>query len=44
MAFYKVIISKVAYVQAYDEEEAVEKAIQEDYIFMDENVEDVEPF
>lgn len=43
MSFYKVIISKVAYVQAYDEEEAVEKAIQKDYIFMDENVEDVEP-
>ena len=41
--YYKVIISKVAYVRAADEEEAREMAIQEDYIFADEEVSNVEP-
>ena len=43
MNYYKVIFSKVAYVKASDEEEARNMAIDEDYIFMDENVEAVEP-
>lgn len=41
--YYKVIISKVAYVRAADEEEAREMAMQEDYIFADEEVSNVEP-
>ena len=43
MPFYKVIFSKVAYVQANDEDEASIRAMEEDYIFIDENVEVVEP-
>ena len=43
MNYYKVIFSKVAYVMASDEEEARNMAMDEDYIFMDENVEAVEP-
>ena len=43
MNYYKVIFSKVAYVKASDEEEARDMAIDEDYIFMDENVIAVEP-
>ena len=41
--YYKVIITKVAYVRAADEEEARELAMQEDYIFADEEVATVEP-
>ena len=43
MNYYKVIFSKVAYVKASDEEEARNMAMDEDFIFMDENVEAVEP-
>ena len=43
MKYYKVIFSKVAYVKASDEEEARSIAMDEDYIFMDEEVVDVEP-
>ncbi len=43
MNYYKVIFSKVAYVKASDEEEARNMAMDEDYIFMDENVKAVEP-
>ena len=43
MNYYKVIFSKVAYVKATDEEEARDMAMDEDYIFMDEDVVAVEP-
>ena len=43
MNYYKVIFSKVAYVKASDEEEAQAMAMDEDYIFMDEDVVAVEP-
>ena len=43
MNYYKVIFSKVVYVKASDEEEARDMAIDEDYIFMDEDVVAVEP-
>ena len=43
MNYYKVIFSKVAYVKASDEEEARDMAMDEDYIFMDEDVVAVEP-
>ena len=43
MYYYKVIFTKVAYVKASDEEEARAMAMDEDYIFMDENVVAVEP-
>lgn len=43
MNYYKVIFTKVAYVKASDEEEARAMAMDEDYIFMDENVIAVEP-
>lgn len=43
MNYYKVIFSKVAYVKASDEEEARDMAMDEDYIFMDEDVIAVEP-
>ena len=43
MNYYKVIFSKVAYVKASDEEEARDMAIDENYIFMDEDVVAVEP-
>ena len=43
MNYYKVIFSKVAYVKASDEEEARNMTMDEDFIFMDENVEAVEP-
>lgn len=43
MYYYKVIFTKVAYVKASDEEEARAMAMDEDYIFMDENVIAVEP-
>lgn len=43
MNYYKVIFSKVAYVKATDEEEARDMAMDEDYIFMDEDVVAVKP-
>ena len=43
MPFFKIIFSKVAYVQAENQEEASIKAMNEDYIFMDETIELVEP-
>ena len=43
MKYYKVIFSKVAYVKASDEEEARSIAMDEDFIFMDEEVIDIEP-
>ena len=43
MNYYKVIFTKVAYVKASDEEEARAMAMDEDYIFMDENVIAIEP-
>ena len=43
MNYYKIIFSKVAYVKASDEEEARDMAMDEDYIFMDEDVVAVEP-
>lgn len=43
MNYYKVVFSKVAYVKASDKEEARDMAMDEDYIFMDEDVVAVEP-
>lgn len=43
MKYYKVVFSKVAYVKASDEEEARDMAMDEDYIFMDEEIVAVEP-
>ena len=43
MKYYKVVFSKVVYVKASDEEEARDMAMDEDYIFMDEDVVAVEP-
>ena len=43
MNYYKVIFTKVAYVKASDEEEARNMAMDEDFIFMDEDVVAVEP-
>lgn len=43
MNYYKVVFTKVAYVKASDEEEARDMAMNEDYIFMDEDVVAVEP-
>ena len=43
MKYYKVIFTKIAYVKASNEEEARDMAMNEDYIFMDEDVIAVEP-
>ena len=43
MKYYKVIFTKAVYVKALDEEEAKDMAMQEDYIFMDEEIVAVEP-
>ena len=43
MNYYKIIFSKVAYVKATDEEEAQSMAMDEDFIFSDEEIVAVEP-
>ena len=43
MKYYKVIFTKIAYVKASNEEEARDMAMNEDYIFMDEDVIAVQP-
>ena len=43
MNYYKVIFSKVAYVKALDEEEAQAMAMDEDFIFSDEEIVAIEP-
>ena len=43
MNYYKVIFSKIAYVKATDEEEARDMAMDEDFIFSDEEIVAIEP-